>query len=284
MESIEDIYEEIEDDELSKSYLTKYLKVFVENADYSMEQDDRRKFLYRGQSDCSFNMQPSVFRDGLLEKEHLLIKDMLLMSPNEFRGITDPLEKLMKMQHYGLPTRLLDITTNPLVALYFACVSNSDKDGEILVLYDYMEYPDSKKARIMSDISRFRESGADKLIEFLKEEEYEDITLDKIINTPYIIVDGLLNNERIKRQQGAFILFGINNSIEEGGNKYAKSVFDLKSICTSKYNDSDFDKRIIIKKEEKPIILDELSAFGIDESFLFPELEYQASRIKNKYK
>ena len=41
---------------------------------------------------------------------------------------------LASLQHYGLKTNLIDFTTNPLVALFFACNSPFDEDGRIIVL------------------------------------------------------------------------------------------------------------------------------------------------------
>lgn len=74
---------------------------------------------YRGQSDKSFELIPSIYREKfLIQNENRIFRDIIAQSPADFKGCTSTFEKLVKMQHYSLPTRLLDITTNPLVALY----------------------------------------------------------------------------------------------------------------------------------------------------------------------
>ena len=91
------------------------------------DKETRIETFYRGHADKDWMLLPSIFRTpNGVEKEHLLFRDMVAHEPQSFSECKSALDYLVQMQHYGLPTRLLDMTTNPLVALYFACQPTPD--------------------------------------------------------------------------------------------------------------------------------------------------------------
>ena len=78
---------------------------------------------YRGQRDLSWENIPGLFRPDLSrleEHEKRAIRDLIAVHPHEFATDETMLDRLVRMQHFGLPTRLMDVSLNPLVALYFA--------------------------------------------------------------------------------------------------------------------------------------------------------------------
>lgn len=259
--------------------------------------DDTRKHevFYRGHSDKQkYKLEPSLFRkdkDGnylYLEQEDILYRELIISNSSDFSSDIYTLDRLVRMQHYSLPTRLLDISSNPLIALYFACKSSENTDGEVIffrVQKDDIKYYDSDTASCLANLAKlskveqneintkldkikFNDTPViEKLVHFIKEEkpffkaEIEPSDLKKII-----CVKSKKSNERIASQSGAFLLFGIDSSLNEEG---------TESIQIN---------RVVIKKEDKSKILIELDLLNVNESSVFPYIENSAKYIAQKYK
>lgn len=104
-----------------------FLKAIGDVSNDPFAIDEVTEVFYRGHADKSWDLTPSIFRsDKGIENEHFLFRDMVAHMPRDFSECKSALDYLVQMQHYGLPTRLLDVTTKPLVALYFACQPAGD--------------------------------------------------------------------------------------------------------------------------------------------------------------
>jgi hypothetical protein len=258
--------------------------------------DKEFEFFYRGHSDSSFKLLPSIYRkNSFIRNEDKIFKEIILRTPNDFINEKTAIEKLVKMQHYGIPTRLLDISSNPFIALYFACKEHPDKDGEIIIFKipkNEIKFYDSDTVSIIANLSK-RQSNFDiSLIDDLKLEHFNiteeiafllhEIREEKphflpIINkddfNKVIAVKVKLNNQRIIKQNGAFLIFGINKS------KMKSAQFPDNWIYNNSFKYSNFS----IDKAQKKRIINGLDILGINESTLFPEIDNQAKYIKQQY-
>ena len=126
------------------------------------------ELFYRGHAATSWKLLPSIFREPKdksksrgIEKEHLLFRDMVARLPQNFSGCESALDYLVQMQHYELPTRLLDLTTNPLVALFFACqpipAPAENEDGKVFLFSvgeNRIKHYDSDTASVLANLAK----------------------------------------------------------------------------------------------------------------------------------
>jgi hypothetical protein len=211
-------------------------------------------------------------------------------------------DKLVRMQHFGLPTRLLDVSLNALVALYFATDPGPDggepSDGIVTAFAippEREKYFDSDSVSCLANlanmtseekdeiyrlrqslkgdissagnIKKFNKRGViERLHQFIRSEKpYFLSIIDPIdLFKPYY-VHPKMSNRRILAQSGAFILYGINPP---------KTMYFPNPIEETAF---------IVPQSEKGRIRRALENLGINESTLFPEIDKAAARIKNSY-
>ncbi|MBR1703043.1 MAG: FRG domain-containing protein [Lachnospiraceae bacterium] len=167
--------------------------------------------IYRGMADQDYDLKPSLARIKNLEidTEAVLINDFLTRRPDAFSGLTE-FDMLGKMQHYGLPTRILDFSLNPLVSLYFACDSKTTKNGRVLC--HSTDLQNDTSVVVNAICSKAVKKGFDDVYTV---DEYlcdDGLTLRKYLSEVYLYNETLVVrpkywNQRIANQSGLFMLF-----------------------------------------------------------------------------
>lgn len=212
---------------------------FIKNLNTTYENP----VFYRGQGNANFSINPNSLRKNPAN-EHRLIDAFYRKFPDELDACHTDMARLVVMQHFGIGTRALDISENPLAALYFACspmkkfCQNREEEmsnwGEITIFRDpninEESRPDEIKTIRSTTVSimastAFMEKDFNlwklgmewkKDNNFMREEKYA--LLGDIIRRS-VIVRVPQDNPRIKNQQGAFILVNANEVSDENMGK-----------------------------------------------------------------
>jgi hypothetical protein len=209
---------------------------------------------YRGQSSAEWRLEPKLLRTVPVPSEsHLLNRfkqnAILLLS----RQPQSEFDWLFLMQHYSVPTRLLDWSESPLAALYFALVSNPGEVGALWVLLP----------TVLNQKSNYRPDFEHEVPSFEDEQlqNYLPATIAREHSSKLYPIAAIAprNSSRMQAQQGVFTISHRENIyIEDVGAEGAAR---------------DHIWRYVIPHDSKVSLQKELRLLGYTKFQLFPELE-----------
>ena len=225
--------------------------------------------------------------------------------PQEMSAARTALEQLQIAQHYGLKTRLLDVTKNPLVALFFACEDDQVNDSEDGRLHIF-SFPESLVKLFNSDtvsvIANFAKlQSLDKrwllsrdglhpqqpfsaqynfytimgrLYQQIREEKphfEERIDMKDLYGV--FAVEPQQKDERIRAQSGAFLVSAFRERFDyEQSQDWNGAVRPYEHYS------------LRIRADSKKSILNDLKIMGITQQTLFPGLESAAAEVMRRYR
>jgi hypothetical protein len=184
----------------------------------------------------------------------------------------DNLRVLFIMQHFGIPTRLLDWTENPYIALYFALTDAEYKKTKSGPLYGkdvgiwILNPVEWNKRALEFDPSPGIITAFD--------EEFLNGYMPGPTTTPHktepVAVDGVYNSPRIVAQRGVFTLFGTSNKPMERA--YVENNYPQDSLV-----------KLVVSKTHVNDLLKRLIRIGITDSVVYPDLTGLAKELKRQF-
>lgn len=230
----------------------------------------RSDYAFRGLSDMDYELKNSFLRNcgDKPELEYHLLRNFRKYSINSDPQLTSTFwRSLVLAQHHGLPTRLIDWTYSPFIAMHFATANTEkyDTDGVIWKV----------------DFVKVNQLVPAPFSDGLNDEKCNAFTLEMLEK-----IVSLSDFDRLFDQNQ--VLFFEPPSLDERiVNQFA--LFSVMMNPTAIMDEwlikhPDLYRRIIIPKELKLEVRDKLDQANITERVLFPGLDGLAKWLKRHYK
>ena len=230
------------------------------------------QYVYRGQSKSNWDLVPSFHRNfesiPLPKTEELLRIEMqagkdffsqahLHLSPNLASIAKNALAAWMLMQHHNAPTRLLDWTSSPYVAAYYACCDNIEKNGAVWILHGGILHEQMKDAYNVGSVP--------------PDDPQEDYFIQPNSTEEVFFATPIFKTDRMVAQQG---LFTVCRNISGDQHKIISDV-----LAKSEEGGIHFLKTII-PHDQKVEFLRKLRAMNITANSLLPGLDGLGRSVK----
>ena len=237
--------------------ITKNLNDFLEvTAKIKSELGKDEEVWFRGQSNSQYPLLPSLLRyHNGFEKEQTLFKRFRQNAYNLIEKKSNDWETLFDMQHYGVPTRLLDWTDTLGVALFFATYYNlktgNKSDAAVYVLNPHI-------LNLKSSINHIPFIPADIVL------NYKEIYWNKKPFAPNypIAIEPDYQNDRIKVQTGKFTVHGDN-------------LQPIEELCPTAI------KKIILPHSAVEETVKYLKLFNLNTNAIYPDMQGMVEYIND---
>lgn len=272
---------------------------------YATNESSERKFIFRGQGNATYKLLPGVLRKvtnevGLFGENEGNITNYMYAGGSEKKILNsfiqeascyinridynDHISSAELAQHYGVPTRFLDWTFNPLIALYFACIDNPDKDGEVYIVHA-LNYNGFRSQNETKEV--FYRSNK-KNIETIYNNLFNNKGLikEQSMQYPLIYLPKYIDG-RMVAQSSVFMVWGNNTeSFEDMIDSHCcMKLGENHSIINFNKTDMQykFFYKIKIRSSFKQFLFRQLDMLGINAKTVYPGLEGIGKSINKRY-